>query len=262
MAKGQSEKKRQLKESFQQNVLSGGYDSVWGNFRDFFLKNPVRPTLVSLKTLREREDLTERILQRLDVPVSDYSVLNVHKIGLNVPGRYVFEELLQWDGNSPFWPNRIARVERIAKQIEHIQIYLLGLERLAARYGGKWSLFKLIRLFDLDSMRIQSLPEKADRDNARFLLYQCSGGYPIGIFSIYVRSSIEALQENEQTQLFAIVAFNFYGKKQWFFSRLINYMWETIHNRVTSNILNRMKLLFEGQFNRIIKDLERPPAND
>ena len=68
-------------------------------------------------------------------------------------------------------------------------------------------------------------------DNARFLLYECSGGYPIGIFTIYVRSSIANQQETEQSQLFMMVGFNFYGKENWSKANLFNRIWESIHDR-------------------------------
>jgi hypothetical protein len=54
-----------------------------------------------------------------------------------------------------------------------------------------------------------------------------------------------------------MVAFNFYGKKKWFYDGIINWIWEKIHNRVTANILNRIKEIFENKFNDTIAVLER-----
>jgi hypothetical protein len=44
------------------------------------------------------------------------------------------------------------------------------------------------------------------------------------------------------------VGFNFYGKKNWPDAHIVNTAWESIHNRVTANILNRFKQLCEFRF--------------
>lgn len=90
-----------------------------------------------------------------------------------------------------------------------------------------------------------------EADNARYLLYKCSGGYPIGVFTMYVRSSIKDQNEKEQSQLFLMVGFNFYGKEGWSDKKIINRTWELIHNRVNSNVLNRIKQLSEWRFDKI-----------
>ena len=95
------------------------------------------------------------------------------------------------------------------------------------------------------------LPEVNESDNARYMLYRCSGGYPIGIFTMYVRSSIPSQEETEQSQLFLIVGFNFYGKKKITKMNIFNRAWEAMHDRVTSNILNRIKQLSEWRFEKI-----------
>ena len=175
-------------------------------------------------------------------------MLNVHKIGIDVPVKYVFEELLKWSGNSNYWPNQIARVKRINGNLEKILIYVLGLEKV-----NPWGLLsngiKFKPLFNMSAIKIQYSTPTTDTDNARYLLYKCSGGYPIGIFALYVRSSIKEQGETEKTQLFSLVAFNFYGKKNRFYNSLLNPLWEKIHNRATTNILNRMKVEFEDKFN-------------
>ena len=104
----------------------------------------------------------------------------------------------------------------------------------------------------MSALKFQLTTPASDTDNARYLLYKCSGGYPIGVFSLYVRSSISEQNEIEKTQLFSLAAFNFYGKKSWFYNKLINPVWEKIHNRTTNNILNRMKTEFESKFNNSI----------
>ena len=107
-----------------------------------------------------------------------------------------------------------------------------------------------IPLFKLDALHFQKIPDLSDSDNARFLLYKCSGGYPIGIFSLYVRSSIVQQYEPEQSQLFLMVGFNFYGKEQWSKRSPFNRVWESIHDRVTSNVLTRIKQLSEWRFTK------------
>jgi len=82
-------------------------------------------------------------------------------------------------------------------------------------------------------------------------MFDSSGGYPIGIFAMYVRSPIAEHNEIEQTQLFFAVGFNFYGKVQRSNMRIVNKVWEKIHNRVTANILNRIRQLSEWRFQRL-----------
>ena len=99
--------------------------------------------------------------------------------------------------------------------------------------------------------RIKTLAKQTIDDNARFLLYDSSGGYPIGIFTMYVRSSVEERGEVGKSQLFFAVGFNFYGKESRPKIGIINKIWESIHNRVTGNVLNRFKQLCEWRFQRI-----------
>jgi hypothetical protein len=211
---------------------------------------------VEYKSPAEREVFGQRILKRLGVSVSEYSILNIHKIGIEAEGKYVFEQLLNWDGNSNYWPNHIARVKRLNGSLEKILIYILGIEKIEfKRFMGKGINFK--PLFNMTALKFQHASSSADTNNTRFLLYECSGGYPIGIFSLYVRNSIPEQNEKEKVQLFSIVAFNFYGKKNWFYNRIINPIWEKMHNRVTTNILNRIKLEFENKSRNEIIELEK-----
>ena len=230
-------------------------NSLLCDLRFYFLNKPKIKTIVEHKSPAEKENYGQRILQRIGVAVNKYSVLNIHRIGIDVPVKYVFEELLNWDGNSEYWPNQLARVKRINGSLEKILIYTLGIEKI--RLGGL--LLKGVKikpLFNMSALKFQHTPPPSDSDNARYLLYECSGGYPIGIYTLYVRSSIAEQNESSRAQLFSLVAFNFYGKKNWFYSKLINPIWEKIHNRVTSNVLNRMKSEFENKFERQIALLE------
>jgi hypothetical protein len=220
------------------------------DFRYFFLHRPELPTLIKFTNEKERENYSNSIMQRIGVDVSKYSVLNIHRIGIQVPVQYVFEELLQWDGDSTCWPNHMACVERLKGELEHIQIFFLGRKKYP--FGVKNGFFglKFIPLFCLNAIRFQRLPGLSD-DNARYLLYDSSGGYPIGIFTMYVRSSIADRGEVEPAQLFLAVGFNFYGKENRSKIGFVNKIWEKIHNRVTANVLNRFKQLCEWRFQRI-----------
>lgn len=217
---------------------------VLSDIRFFLLQKPQIKTYIKFKSNEERQYYTDRIIQRLGVNVERYKVMNVHQIGINVPPRYSFEELLNWNGDSTCWPNHIAQVSRINNRLENIHIYLFGKRRL-------W--FGLSPLFDLDAIKIQKVPETYDFDNARYLLYKCSGGYPIGIFYMYVRSPVAEQNEVEPSQLFFVVGFNFYGKENISRISLINKIWEAIHNRVTTNTMNRFKQLCEWRFNKLQK---------
>ena len=192
-------------------------------------------------------------MQRLGIGVREYSVLNIHKIGIEAPVRHVFEELLNWDGNSISWPNHIATVQRIDGSLEHIKILLCGGEKISLDLKDKSFRLSPFPLFNLDALCFQRIPNSIDMDNARFLLYKCSGGYPIGIFSVYVRSSISEQKERAQTQFFMVVGFNFYGKATRTNLHIINRIWESIHNRVSANVMNRFKQFCEWRFERMVE---------
>jgi hypothetical protein len=210
---------------------------ILSDIRYFILHRPAIRTLIEFSSEAEREDYSHRIMQRIGIDVTQYSVLNIHRIGIEVPVRHVFEELLHWDGESSCWPNHIATVDRLDGRLEKIQIFLLGLKKFKP-------------LFSLNAIKFQHIPGLSD-DNARYLLFDSSGGYPIGIFVMYVRSSIAEHNELEKTQLFFAVGFNFYGKVQSSHIGIVNNVWEKIHNRVTANILNKLKQLCEWRFQRL-----------
>ena len=100
----------------------------------------------------------------------------------------------------------------------------------------------------MDKVRFNRTPQTSDVDNARSLLYGCSGGYPIGKFSMYVRSSIAEQHEKETSQLFFMVTFNFFGRQNWFNDYLLNPVWEAIHDRATAPIMSRIKRICEFKF--------------
>ncbi len=224
---------------------------LFSDFRYFLWNNPKIQTIIKFTSAEKRDEYNQRILQRVGKGVDRYSILNVHHIGIDAPVSYVFNELLNWNGDSTCWPNHIAKVERIDENIEKIRILPFGWKKYP--FGFKKSLlgFRFIPLFNLNSIRIKRVPDAFDFDNARYLLYKCSGGYPIGIFLMYVRSSIADMGETEQSQLYFSVGFNFYGKEKNSRWPFINKIWESVHNRVTANVMNRIKQLSEWRLEKM-----------
>jgi uncharacterized protein YbjT (DUF2867 family) len=252
--KNQKEKKVRLNHKqtkMQPLAPPGKSNGILSDIKNFLLHKPKVPTLIKFNSIAEKEDFSYRILQRLAVKITDYRILNIHKIGVDVPAKYVFEELLKWNGDSTCWPNHIAKVVRRNDQLENLDIYLFGWTKYKAWIKKLLIKFKLIPLFKLNAIHFQKIPDPMAADNARYLLYESYGGYPIGVFTMYVRSSIDTQNENEQSQLFLMVGFNFYGKEQWSKRRFINRIWEKVHDRVTSNVLFRIKKLCEWRFDKI-----------
>jgi len=218
----------------------------------FLLHKPEKATLIKYKTDEERDEYNQRMMQRTGINPDHYSVLNIHKIGIDAPVSYIFNELLEWNGDSTCWPNHIAKVDRIDNDIKRIEIHPFGWRKYPLKFMRSFFGLKIIPLFLLDAIEIKETPDAFDFDNARYLLYECSGGYPIGVYGMYVRSSIADMGEVAHSQLIFVVGFNFYGKEDWQKRRkLINKLWESIHNRVTSNVLNRVKQLGEWRLESI-----------
>ena len=222
------------------------FSDVWY----FLLSKPKISTHIQFESKEKRIEYNRRVMQRIGIDVNRNSILNIHKIGVDSPVSYIFNELLNWNGDSTCWPNHIAKVERNEDKIEKIRILPFGWSKYPFGFKNSFFGLNLIPLFYLTSIRIKHIPDAFDFDNARYLLYQCSGGYPIGIFSMYVRSSIADLGETEQSQLLFAVSFNFYGKEKEA-NKLVNRIWEGVHNRVTANVLNRIKQLSEWRIQKI-----------
>ncbi len=220
----------------------------------FLIHSPSKKTLVKTNTNEKRQEYNRRVMQRVGVDIDKNNILNIHQIGVNAPVSYVFNELLNWNGDSTCWPNHVARVERINDQLEQIRILPFGWSKYPFRFMKSFFGLHIIPLFYLKSIRFKQVPDTFDFDNARYLLYQCSGGYPIGIFAMYVRSSIEELGEHASSQLVFAVSFNFYGKEKQ--RTVVNKIWEAVHNRVTANVLNRIKQLSEWRFEKIKRKFE------
>ncbi|MCY1722298.1 hypothetical protein OU798_18230 [Prolixibacteraceae bacterium Z1-6] len=227
--------------------------NVISDIKNFLINKPQKPTLIKFESEEIRKEYNRRILQRVGIQVEKNFVLNIHKIGVDAPVGYIFNELLNWNGDSTCWPNHVAKVERIDGDIQNIEILPLGIKKYPFGFKKSFLGLNLIPLFYLRSIRIKQTPDAFDFDNARYLLYNCTGGYPIGIFVMYVRSSIEELGETAQSQLIFAVSFNFYGKEKEAI-KLVNRTWESIHNRVTSNVLNRVKQLSEWRLDKMAND--------
>ena len=235
---------------------------VLSDLGSYFLHRPAISTLVEFKTRAEREDYSARIMQRLGISVGQYSVLNIHRIGIQAPVRYVFEELLGRGAETRCWPDHIAFQERVGGEVEQINIVLLGGWKRLLGMGRAILGSNFGTLFRMSAMRVQHQPDPTNFDNARFFLYECSGGYPIGFSGIYIRSPVAEQGEVESAQLFSAVGFDFYGRKDWPKVRLVNRAWEAVHNRVTANVLNRFKQLCELRFEEIRKELEAAIPGD
>lgn len=206
---------------------------VLSDIHQYFLRRPEYNTLVAYKSDEEREVYCSSIMQRIGIDVHRYQLMNIHRIGVEAPASYLFNELIKWNGDSICWPNHIARVNLVDGEIENIVITFLG---------------RFYKLFVMRAIRIHPVPAANDTDNARYFLYQCTGGYPIGIFSLYVRSSITERGEHEMSQLFFLTSFNFYGRQSWSKIGLLRKGWEFVHNRVTSHVAGRFKQLVEWKF--------------
>lgn len=220
--------------------------NLWTDLRRYFLRAPEIPTLVSFDERELREEYTRRIAQRVGIDVSKYSVLNIHRIGIDAPVRHVYEEIVRWRGQSPYWPNHVATLEMGGERAEDVTVVLFG------RSIGGWlwrsSGGRLGVLFRMHIRAVRPVPSSADLDNARYLLWDCRGGYPIGVFSVFARSPIASRGETESTQLFFAVGFDPHGLRALASVRPVRRVWEGIHDRVTGNVLNRFKRVCETSF--------------
>lgn len=214
-----------------------GSTSLLSDVGHYLLARPRHATAVRFADGALRALYEPRILQRLGISVADYAILNIHRIGVEAPTERIWEVIETWDSGSGFWPDRLATVEQRTDHLDEVRVSPLGLHRL--------------NLFRLSLLKRQDVPPPREMDNARFLLYRCSGGYPIGIFCIYVRSRIPGEGEVEQTQVFFVVAFNFYGHDR--LSRLawVRAPWQWLHDRVIANVLNRLKARCELEAGRV-----------
>lgn len=230
--------------------------SILSDILNFFFQKPKYTTFIKFDSSEERYDYNQRIIQRIGVDTDKYSVLNLNKIGIDAPVNTIFNELILFDGNPRCWPNHIAKVDRINHDFKNIRMLPFGWKRYPFKSMKSFFGLPLIPLFLLKVIRVKEVPDNFDFDNARYVLYECSGGYPIGFLAIYIRSSITELGETAKSQLIFGVGFNFFGKKEWQGKRkFISKVWEWVHNRVTANVLNRIKQLSEWRLENIQENI-------
>ena len=228
---------------------------LWTDILYFFVHKPEHPTLIKFDSEEDRYEYNLRIMQRIGIDSTQYSVLNINKIGIDAPVSQIFRELMNFRGNPSCWPNHIAKVDRVDNDLKHIRMLPFGWKRYPFKFMKSFFGLPVIPLFQLDAIEVKDVPDLHDFDNARYFLYECSGGYPIGILAIYVRSSIPEMGETEKSQLIFGVGFNFFGKQKWQEKRkLVGVIWEWVHNRVTANVLNRLKQLSEWRHDSIQKN--------
>ncbi|UCE93007.1 MAG: hypothetical protein JSV73_09320 [Flavobacteriaceae bacterium] len=236
---------------------------ILSDIANFFIKKPKYDTFIKFDSSEERYQYNNRIIQRIGIDSDQYSVLNINKIGIDAPVNNIFNELVLFDGNPRCWPNHIAKVDRINNDFKNIRMLPFGWKRYPFKSMKSFLGLPLIPLFLLKAVRVKDVPDNFDFDNARYVLYECSGGYPIGFLAIYVRSSIPEMGETSKSQLVFGVGFNFFGRKEWQGKRkFISSLWEAVHNRVTANVLNRIKQLSEWRVENLLESANNLTEND
>jgi len=228
--------------------------NVLSDIRNFLLQIPEIKTFVEFNSENDHKRYSELIFKRTGIAVDKYRMLNIHRISINAPSKFIFEELMTWDGNSSWWPNYIAKANLVNGSLEKIKITLFGLSHSIFKLKNGIFGYHLLHLFNLNAIKIHKNP---DSNNGRLLLYRCSGGYPIGIFAMYARDSIPEQDEVEMSQLFIVVGFNFYGSKNLSNLNLLNRTWEKVHNKVTANIMGKIKLKCEWDYNYLKRDTKK-----
>src|SRR5680860_102726 len=91
--------------------------TVLSDIRIFLLNKPKKQTLIKFDSEEKRQEYNQRVMQRVGIDVNKNTILNVHQIGVEAPVGYVFNELLNWNGDSTCWPNHVAKVERVDNKI-------------------------------------------------------------------------------------------------------------------------------------------------
>jgi len=248
------------KEQISEKKCPSPSKGILSDIVNFFIKKPKYQTSIKLDTSAERYEYNQRIIQRIGIDSDQYSVLNINKIGIDAPVNNIFNELILFDGNPRCWPNHIAKVDRVDNDFKNIRMLPFGWKRYPFKFMKSFFGLPLIPLFLLKAIKVKEVPDNFDFDNARYVLYECSGGYPIGFLAIYIRSSIPERGETSKSQLVFGVGFNFFGKKEWQGKRkFISAVWEWAHNRVTANVLNRIKLLSEWRLENMLENQNQPP---
>ena len=64
--------------------------NVFTDILNFLLHKPNTNTKIKFKSLEERISYNQRVIQRIGIDVEKYSILNIHKIGIDAPCMYIF----------------------------------------------------------------------------------------------------------------------------------------------------------------------------
>lgn len=229
-------------------MTSPAKSTVHSDLRDYFFSRPSAITHVDLPAELDLHDIHAQMARRLGMSVADYSVLNIHEIDIDVPTDVVWAELTRWGPNSGYWPDAVATVEVRDDERRHLEMFLVGRKRSLFGLRNGFLGLNLIPLFRMELLAVRHTPADDDNERGRFFIYGCSGGYPIGILAIYLRERNHERLNRPVTQVFFAVAFDFFGRKRWPRAAvLVRRVWELVHNRVTANVLNRLKIKCESQ---------------
>jgi len=247
--KRNDESTSKIKEARRPYKKSNG---ILSDIRYFFIEKPEKDTFIKFHSEGDRHHYNQLIFERTKIDIGKFKMLNIHQIAIDVPIDFLYSELMNWNSDSCWWPNHIAKVHVLDDKLSRINVFLFGKINFSFKKQNKSPEFHLLRLFNFKL--IQNERSASDINNAHYLLYECSGGYPIGVFSLFVRDSISENNESCKSQLFMMVSFNFYGIKSLSKIKMITKTWESIHNRVTSNSLNRIKNYCEMNFQKKMAD--------
>jgi len=222
--------------------------NIFSDIKYFLFDKPYINTFIKINSPSIRKFYDDLIQKRIEYKVSDYNLLNIHQIGIEAPAQFVFNELIKWNSDSCWWPNHIARVNVLDSEQSKINIFLFGKLSLKRNVKTRSPGFHLLRLFNLTLIKKEGNIENKSKENIHYLLYKCSGGYPIGVFSLFTRDSDPDKNESNKSQLFMMVSFNPHGIKLLSKIKLVTKIWELIHNRVASNSLYRIKGFCEQNY--------------
>jgi hypothetical protein len=135
---------------------------IFSDIRLFFLDKPDIETHIRLHSEEERMFYSKNILQRTGIGVDTFSVLNIHRIGIETPVSFVFEELLKWNGDSSCWPNHIAKVTLKNDKLDKIKVNLFGWPSDPFKPKKGLASLQLFHLFNMNAIKIQYTPDPFD----------------------------------------------------------------------------------------------------
>jgi hypothetical protein len=75
---------------------------IFSDMSLFFLYQPKVETHIRKHSEDERMFYCKNILQRTGISVDAFKVLTIHRIGIEAPVSFVFDELMKWNAHSSF----------------------------------------------------------------------------------------------------------------------------------------------------------------